>query len=587
MLKPILNKLTQEVINQIAAGEVVERPASVVKELLDNAIDAKATQIEIKVRDGGMELIEISDNGIGIPKKNLSEIFLPHTTSKISKIEDLNTLLSMGFRGEALSTITSVSRVHVTSKYEDEGIGNLVMFNEKGQSDIRSAAKEQGTTVRVENLFYNIPARKKYLKAASTEYRKIYELLSRYFIVYPNISFKLSKDGKEVLSLSALKDCVGGDICKERVEEMYGKEELVEIKYEGNGMKIKGYSGHPSSHKSKNAKQFIFVNSRPVTDRGIIRAVYEGYSRYLPFGEKVSFYLNIEINPELVDVNVHPRKEEVRFENPFRVYSAIEEAVKHALNKELSFQIDSTLSPSPIAQKREIFNSSSENRNYSAREIRFDKRYSSVRDSLLFSKEVLNVSDKEDEIRNIFQIFDKYIVIEFTDGKLWIIDQHAAAERINFEKIQKRESSTLDIQNLLVPTPIIFSKEERLFLEEFKDFFLGLGINFEMKEYGIDILSLPSMLPVGNAEALFREIFEISDNLDTLKKDFDRKREDILATVACHTSIRSGQKLSYEEMKNLFEELSSCENPYSCPHGRPAIWRLTREQIDTNFERTY
>lgn len=587
MLKPILNKLTQEVINQIAAGEVVERPASVVKELLDNAIDAKATQIEIKVRDGGMELIEISDNGIGIPKKNLSEIFLPHTTSKISKIEDLNTLLSMGFRGEALSTITSVSRVHVTSKYEDEGIGNLVMFNEKGQSDIRSAAKEQGTTVRVENLFYNIPARKKYLKAASTEYRKIYELLSRYFIVYPNISFKLSKDGKEVLSLSALKDCVGGDICKERVEEMYGKEELVEIKYEGNGMKIKGYSGHPSSHKSKNAKQFIFVNSRPVTDRGIIRAVYEGYSRYLPFGEKVNFYVNIQINPELVDVNVHPRKEEVRFENPFRVYSAIEEAVKHALNKELSFQIDSTLSPSPIAQKREIFNSSSENRNYSAREIRFDKRYSSVRDSLLFSKEVLNVSDKEDEIRNIFQIFDKYIVIEFTDGKLWIIDQHAAAERINFEKIQKRESSTLDIQNLLVPTPIIFSKEERLFLEEFKDFFLGLGINFEMKEYGIDILSLPSMLPVGNAEALFREIFEISDNLDTLKKDFDRKREDILATVACHTSIRSGQKLSYEEMKNLFEELSSCENPYSCPHGRPAIWRLTREQIDTNFERTY
>lgn len=587
MLKPILNKLTQEVINQIAAGEVVERPASVVKELLDNAIDAKATQIEIKVRDGGMELIEISDNGIGIPKKNLSEIFLPHTTSKISKIEDLNSLLSMGFRGEALSTITSVSRVHVTSKYEDEGIGNLVMFNEKGQSDIRSAAKEQGTTVRVENLFYNIPARKKYLKAASTEYRKIYELLSRYFIVYPNISFKLSKDGKEVLSLSALKDCVGGDICKERVEEMYGKEELVEIKYEGNGMKIKGYSGHPSSHKSKNAKQFIFVNSRPVTDRGIIRAVYEGYSRYLPFGEKVSFYLNIEINPELVDVNVHPRKEEVRFENPFRVYSAIEEAVKHALNKELSFQIDSTLSPSPIAQKREIFNSSSENRNYSAREIRFDKRYSSVRDSLLFSKEALNVPDKEDEIRNIFQIFDKYIVIEFTDGKLWIIDQHAAAERINFEKIQKRESSTLDIQNLLVPTPIIFSKEERLFLEEFKDFFLGLGINFEMKEYGIDILSLPSMLPVGNAEALFREIFEISDNLDTLKKDFDRKREDILATVACHTSIRSGQKLSYEEMKNLFEELSSCENPYSCPHGRPAIWRLTREQIDTNFERTY
>ncbi|KKP63566.1 MAG: mismatch repair protein MutL protein [candidate division WS6 bacterium GW2011_GWE1_34_7] len=585
MSKPVLNKLSQEVVNQIAAGEVVERPASVVKELLDNAIDAKADRIEIKVKEGGLELIEISDNGIGIPKRNLSEIFLPHTTSKINRIEDLNTLLSMGFRGEALSTITSVSRVHVISKYEDEGIGNLVMFNEKGQSDVRSAAKEQGTTVRVENLFYNIPARRKYLKSAPTEYRKIYELLNRYFVVYPNISFKLEKDGKEVLSLDSIVGHKAGEICKERVIGIYGDDELVEIKYDGNGIKINGYSGHPSSHKSKNTRQLVFVNGRPVMDRGIMRAVYEGYSRYLPFGEKVNFYINIDINPELVDVNVHPRKEEVRFENPFRVYSAIEEAVKHALNKELSFQIDST--PSPIAQRRESFNSSSESKEYSTREIKFDKQYSSVKDSMLFSKEALTVSEEGDAIRNIFQIFDKYIVIEFVDERLWVIDQHAAAERINFEKIQKREEKPLDIQNLLVPTSLIFSKEERLFLEEFISFFQDIGIEYDVKEYGIDILSLPSVLSTANTEALFKEIFEISDNLDTLKKEFNKKKEDILATVACHTSIRSGQKLNYEEMRNLFEELSSCENPYSCPHGRPAIWKLTREKIDTNFERTY
>ena len=203
MVKPVLNKLSQDVVNQIAAGEVVERPASVVKELVDNAIDAKATEIEIKIKDGGIELIEVSDNGIGIPKRNLPEIFLPHTTSKISRIEDLNTLLSMGFRGEALSTITSVSKVHVISKFEDEGIGNQVVLNEKGQSDVKSAAKEQGTTVRVENLFYNIPARRKYLKSASTEYRKIYELLNRYFIVFPNISFRIQKDGLQGLEANA------------------------------------------------------------------------------------------------------------------------------------------------------------------------------------------------------------------------------------------------------------------------------------------------------------------------------------------------------------------------------------------------
>ncbi len=586
MSKPVLNKLSQEVVNQIAAGEVVERPASVVKELLDNAIDAKADRIEIKLKEGGIELIEVSDNGIGIPKRNLPEIFLPHTTSKISRIEDLNTLLSMGFRGEALSTITSVSRVHVISKYEDEGIGNMIMFNKKGQSDVRSAPKEQGTTVRVENLFYNIPARRKYLKSASTEYRKIYELLNRYFVVYPNISFKLEKDGKEVFSLDSIAGHKAGEICKERVTEIYGEDELVEIKYDGNGIKINGFSGYPSSHKSKNTKQLVFVNGRPVIDRGIMRAVYEGYSRYLPFGEKISFYINIDINPELVDVNVHPRKEEVRFENPFRVYSAIEEAVKHALNKELSFKTDSV--PSQIAQRRESFNSSSKSKEYATREIKFDKQYSSIKDSLLFSKEALTITENEQEdIRNIFQIFDKYIVIEFIDERLWIIDQHAAAERINFEKIQKREEKPLDIQNLLVPTSLIFSKEERLFLEEFQPFFQDIGIEYEVKEYGIDILSLPSVLSTADTEALFKEIFEISDNLDTLKKDFTKKKEDILATVACHTSIRSGQKLSYEEMKNLFEELSSCENPYSCPHGRPAVWKLTREKIDTNFERTY
>ena len=614
MNKKKLTKLPQDVVNQIAAGEVVERPASVVKELVDNAIDAQATKITIKVKNGGIDVIEVSDNGYGITKEDLPLIFDSHTTSKIENIEDLNTLISMGFRGEALSSITSVAKVTVSSKYIGEEIANEVTFNKDGKSTVKKTAKEEGTTVRVENIFYNIPARKKYLKTPQTEYRKIYELLNNYYLIYPNIHFVLEKDGKEVVNLEAIKNTREGQIVEERVKEVINEEidKFLKLFYEGSGVKITGYIAHPSSHKSSRAKGYIFVNNRPILDKGIFRAIYEGYSRYLPHGQKVDFVLSLSINPQFVDVNVHPRKEEVRFENPFRIYSAIEQAVKHTLEKELSFEYTSSKFEGTNSKEkgnlqkdfssmREKFNkkshfSSSQSKQYQSNNMY--RKSNSVKDSLLFSKELLSsqTQDMENDqqalpweqenIRNIFQVFNKYVLIEFTDDKLWVIDQHAAAERINFEKLSKGKEG-LDLQNYLVPVEINLKKEEILFLEESKEFFEDMGIMYEVKNSKVLLKTVPVAFAESDFENIFNEIFSLDDNLSNLKKNFKKRRDDILATVSCHSSIRSGQKLDRNTMLNLFNELSECENPYSCPHGRPAVWKLTLCEIDNNFERTY
>lgn len=594
MDKPKLNKLSQEVINQIAAGEVVERPSSVVKELLDNSIDADSSKIVIKIKNGGIDLIEISDNGIGIPKESMTSIFDPHTTSKISNIEDLNTLLSMGFRGEALSTISSVSNVTLLSKYREEETGYKILFNENGKSPVKKVAKEDGTTVKIENIFYNIPARQKYLKSPQTEYRKIHELLNSYFLIYPNIHFVLEKDGKIVKELPQVLNTKPGDIVEKRLNEIVGESSsFLMLYYEGSGIKISGYTAHPSNHKSSNPKTYIFVNNRPIYDKGIVRAIYEGYSRYIPHGQKIDFAINILINPELVDINVHPRKEEVRFENPFRIYSAIEDAVRHVLSKELSYK--ETPSTNNFAAIRESFaKQSSNSKLYEPTNIYNSNKSASVQDTLLFSKELLTDIPEDtqlpweegQEIVNIFQIFKKYIVIEFIDEKLWMIDQHAAAERINFESLSKGKDN-IDVQNYLVAVELNLKDEEILFLEEHIDFFKNIGILYEIKKNKLILKTVPVEFVNSDFKKVFEEIFSLEEDIELLKKNFKKLRDDILATISCHNSIRSGQRLQKEEMLDIYNKLMECQNPYSCPHGRPAVWKLSLGEIDSNFERTY
>jgi DNA mismatch repair protein MutL len=595
-----LNRLPQELVNKIAAGEVVERPSSVVKELVDNSIDANATKIQIKIVNGGIDLIEVSDNGVGIPKENLEGIFDSHTTSKISSFEDLNNLLTMGFRGEALSTINSVSKVRVLSKYVEEDIGNEISFKQTGEKVIKSSARESGTVVCVENIFGDVPARRKFLKSAQTEYKKILEILTPYFLIYPNIHFVLVKDSKKVFDLKDIPSSKQGSTEKARVEEVLKGEfveRMLKVFFNGAGVSIKGFVGHPSDHQKTATNQYLFINRRPIRDNGVSRAVYQGFERYIPHGEKVPYILLLDINPELVDVNVHPRKEEVRFLNPFRIYSAVQEAVSKAVHGATSYRVENREFSSPVYTP-------SQPKKYESRDITFvNKGGTSVQDSLLFSKEALEddgyikkeqtfeqapIEESRDlSIRDMFQIFNKYIVIEFNEEVLWVIDQHAAAERITFEKLSNALESNIEKQKFLVPFEIHLSDVEILGMEELREFFKKLGFEYEISGKKILITSCPVEFVNADFRSLFQEIFALTDDVGNISNEVERLKKDMYATMACHSSVRSGQKLKREEMLDIYKKLMDCENPYSCPHGRPAVWRMRLSDIDMNFERTY
>lgn len=598
-----LKKLPQEVVNQIAAGEVIERPASVVKELVDNGIDAEAEHITIRVREGGISLIEVSDDGVGISKEDLPDVFTAHTTSKLESMEDLNTLMSMGFRGEALSTIVAVSDTSMISKFEEEEIANEIKFESPSDYKLKKAARESGTVVRVENIFERVPVRKKYLKTAQTEYRNILNTLTPYFLIYPNIHWELYKDGKQVIDLIET-ESKAGRIDKSRVNEVI-KQDFVErmetVFFEGNGMKISGLVAHPSDHYSRTKYQYIFVNGRNIWDNGIARGVMQAYDRYIPHGQKVPFVINIEIKPELVDVNVHPRKEEVKFLNPYRVYSAVEQAVEKSIEKLVSYK------NIPEKESFEGVNTDyikqGKSHKHSSRDINFTKG-SSVKDSLNFSKAVLEgskqssflgiedpeteedfVKQSKKEVRSFHQIFNKYIVVEF-ESSIWVIDQHAAAERITFEKLSKTtEVENTDTQNLLVSEDIEVDEAGKEFVTENIELFKNLGFNIEIGGSKLLIKSIPVEFVDADIKKLIDEVLEL--DTEELKDDLDRLKKDLVATMACHTSIRTGQELDIPLMKDVYYNLLDCDNPYSCPHGRPIVWKMSIEELDSKFDRTY
>ena len=589
-----LHKLPQELINQIAAGEVIERPSSVIKELIDNSIDAKSDEIKIRLENGGLTLLEVFDNGHGIDKESLNEIFEAHTTSKLNTLDDLSTLQTMGFRGEALSTIKSVSDVKIISKQSDSEFGYSIDFS---KSNIPTKeARNVGTTITISNIFSKIPARLKFLKSSETEYRKILDIIYQFAISQPNIHFILIKDGKEVLNLPPKES-------QNRIKDVLKKEyidRMIQIKSEGAGIKISGYIAHPKDAGERVSNQYIFINSRPIWDNGIAKSIYTGYSRFIPHSFKVPFIIFIEIDGSMVDVNVHPRKEEVKFINPFRVYSGIENAVASALSASTSNQYnEQTNLPSPSFLDSASIKYDSDN---NLKEIKFDKKPTdfNISSSLNFSKRVLehqaplpfeSISEPTEtrneifgEFKNIFQLFNKYIVIEF-DQQLWMIDQHAGAERITYEKLLK--SDKLEVQNILVPIDIIINDLENSFYSQNINFFKSMGFNIEIEGEILRFNSIPSHISINNIEKIFSSISALLENESDMKNILEKKREDILATIACHGSVRAGQKLSREECINIYVQLGKCNNPFSCPHGRPAVWKLKLTDIDSNFYRTY
>ncbi len=573
----MIRKLSQEVINQIAAGEVIERPSSVIKELVDNAIDANSTKIDIKIKGGGKKYIEVSDNGFGISKDDLKNVFEAHATSKIQGIEDLNNLISMGFRGEALSTILSVSKVQLISKCIDDEYAYNIFGEGVDISEPQKIARDNGTTVIVQNLFENIPARYKYLRADNTEYKKILDLLIPYFLINPNIHFTFFNNGKEVYNLPAVFNF------KSRVRNVLKGdfvEDMLDIFSEGDGMKIEGVLAQPRYVFDKTQHQYFFLNNRLIKDRGIIRAVSEGLEGFVPKSKKVPFFINLTIKPSLVDINVHPRKEEVRFINPFRVYIAVQKSIEQTLKNYSHKEVET-----PVMDLRD------KPRVSKVKEVNYKRNSSyNVQSGLKFSEQLLKSSNKPRVVKQndmslfktelddfkCFQIFNKYIVVEF-EKEVWVVDQHAASERVQFEKLKR----PLNSQSLLIPFRIDITEVERYWLKENIVVFEKFGFNINVVDDSLEVVEIPEIFVSVDLNCFFQDLF----SEDFLDKKFSDLNNRVLSVLACHSSVRSGQRLSEFEMKGLIKDLKSCENSISCPHGRPIIWKLSLSEIDKHFYR--
>jgi len=608
-------QLPQHIINQIAAGEVVEGPHSVVKELIENSIDAGATHITISLIKGGIQEIKIDDNGSGIEQDDISLLFSPHTTSKIKEVEDLKDILTLGFRGEALSSIASVSEVTITSMVETIGppaYSITHQFNQSGK--ITKATRTGGTTIIVKNLFRDIPARAKFVSSEQTNLRKCVHEIHRHALINPTIRFTINHNGKtlaDYLSINVGNSEVKQFIHPSRVEQVLGekyKDNLLSVFYKENSFTIDGYIGHPRVSKDRTADAYLFVNNRPVWDKGIVRAIYSGMSRFIPQDSKLPFVIMIKIDPSQVDINVHPRKEEIRLANPFRTYSSVTFAIKKTIEENVKEE---------VAYFDNDFTEKSENIDYATHRLRendgpiYNKGSSfspsktnllpsshSTKQALYFSQNLLSVPPENENTQNIFshkktvQYLNRYIILE-KNSELWIVDQHAGAERIRFEELlndYENDGINKVSQNLLVPVVIILNLDEKLMLDELIEFLSKLGFSIAIGEqdglYKASIKAVPQQLVNGNIEQLIRSLINFADSPQALEDSVKTAYEDIIATIACHNSLRANQEITSQEAYELINKLMKCKNPYSCPHGRPIIWKLTTQDLDDQFNRT-
>lgn len=623
----MINILSKDVINKIAAGEVVERPASVVKELIENAIDAKADTIKIKVLKYGTELIQIEDNGDGIHSTDFNKLFLRHATSKISSIDDLEKITTMGFRGEALASIAAVSDIEIITRHYSEDNGSFIRFS-NGQIDISPASITKGTMVKVKNLFENIPARKKFLKSPRTENNVIWQIIYNYILSYPNLRFEVDIDNHtKIYPQSDLIQRVT-DITKIETQHW------LRIEYKSD-INIFGYITLPKKQIFDRKKQYIFVNHRPVYDQNISKSIQIGYGSFLMNNTFPGFVLFIDILPAEVDFNVHPRKLEIRFSDPNKIFNIIKDVISTNLKNHLkSFVKDTIAEIKPENQNTYIqvknpdftiqefeeflkddekYHSNEENTSLVVK--RQSKEKPSIKSNFLidkaieFNKIVYNTikenSHKNDvladdinsdiqileykkpknrfddyDLSNVFQINNSYIILS-TKRSIVIIDQHAASERYFFEYfIRYLKSKNLDKQNLLVPEIIEFTIEEVEIIETNLHIFNQIGFDIEIiGKDKIIINATPAGTKFFNYKKLINELIGYFNE----STDLDKSIKKIAATMACHTAVRFGDPLKKEEIIDLINKLLSCENPYSCPHGRPIIYEIPFDDLEKKF----
>ena len=643
----MINILDKDTIDKIAAGEVVERPASIVKELLENSIDAGSSLVTVEIKNGGIDLIRITDNGCGIASSEVKKAFLRHATSKIVSDKDLISIKSLGFRGEALSSIAAVSKCEMITKTRDELTGVRYYIEGGNEVEYEEIGAPDGTSIIIRDIFYNTPARRKFLKTASTEGAHISELVEKLAMANTEIAFKFISNGQIKLQTN------GSGNLKDIVYQLYGKEiskALCNVDYEKNGIKIKGVVARPEVTRSSRSLENIFVNGRYIKDNIISKAVEDGFGDRLMQHQYPFCALNFDLNG--VDVNVHPRKMEVRFSDRNFVYDNTKEAVEEIFTTQSAVRevpVGKTSNekkvfvntPEPFENKRrdmsQIPEKVSQNK---CEDVTKDTLHSTgsddeikwrvpkenmynPKDDMSFIKDentkrvysdinnLSNKSIKEVNIGNIDdanpngikpsqlsffeseskkymkvigQVFDTYWIVQL-ENEMYIIDQHAAHEKVMYERLLK-ESKANKLSSQMINPPIIVTLTdlEQNVLNEHMDEFRGIGFDIEEfggKEYKIN--AIPNIFPSIPKAELFNEMLSDSTNYDVISPS-----ELILAKVAsmsCKAAIKGNMRISLLEANELFDELLSLDNPYNCPHGRPTVIKMTKQEIEKKFKR--
>ncbi len=595
--------LDDNTINKIAAGEVVDRPSSVVKELVENAIDAGAHRIEVEIQSGGTSLIRVTDDGIGMNEDDARLSIQRHATSKISNVDDLFLIDTLGFRGEALPSIAAVARFSMHTRTHDSDLGTKVLIIGGKEKEIGSIGCAVGTTIQVEDLFFNTPARKKFLKTNATETNRVQEILSKLAFSHPEISFKFISGNRTIFQTPGNTDLLNV-ICS-----IYGetnRDLILPIDFSDEEVFITGYTSKPNYIKSSRAWQTILVNGRAVQNRAVAKALDNAYRSLIP---RVGFPLSvieIKLPTKFVDINVHPQKTELKFADESKifhtVYHAINDSIRkdsdHANLKNFALQKNLPKSKSKL-EPFQFFEPSEKNISEYVQDQKFsqDQTFTQEQNQKFVDtpfeklpteptpkqRTTMDPNLRDDPLEPIGQISKCYIIAKDSTG-MYIVDQHAAHERILFDRFSARTDG-IPAQQLLINAILKFEPRESELIERNKDLFHQLGFSMESSgDNEFRLIEIPADVPSAEAETLLREI--IADLNEQHQPTSDQIRKTCLATTACRAAIKAGMVLSIQQMKILLDELSKTSFPYTCPHGRPTIIRFSSDELATMFNRT-
>jgi len=601
--------LPEEIASKIAAGEVIQRPESVVKELVENSIDAGAKNITVILKDAGKTLIQVIDDGCGMSEDDAVIAFERHATSKIQTYEDLENIKTLGFRGEALASIAAVSQVEMKTRTADEELATLVKIEGGKLIEVSKTSHPPGTSISVKNLFFNTPARRNFLKSNHTEFKHAYEAFIRFALAHPEISFEFISDDEQIAKFEACD-------FETRIKQVFGEkffETLIPVKEKTEYISIYGYTSKPEFSRKTKSDQFIFLNRRYIINRSINHAVYNAYEHLIDKGSFPSFILMLEIDPRHVDVNVHPSKLEVKFEDESGVYNFVRAVVKHSLSQfnlipELTLESTGEIKVQPSTNLSEIKHRLITLTEPMKEKIQKEQQYSlelitssfpeAKTGTELDAKKVEKISreiesaiitaqeEKSDESITFMQVHNKYIIAQIKTG-LMIIDQHVAHERILYERaLDSLNSNSPFTQQLLFPQTIELTPADMAIVKELKDYLENLG--FDLRIFGkntVILYGVPPEVKQGAEKKILQEIIDLYKENSNADPELT-PRENLAKAFACKTAIKAGDKLTPEEIQVLIDQLFLTRNPYVCPHGRPIIVKISIEELDKRFGRT-